>query len=794
MGRLRQPLVPDGPIRLYYERLHALHAAAGELSTRELQRRTRSDRRPAGINPTTIHDAFAKPRLSRWEVVREIVTQLGGDVDEFAELWHRAREAEVLGDSPPPVRTVPPGSAASLPRTVPPEVQGFVGRDEHLKRLDELVGTDAGGLQIAVLTGMGGIGKTALAVHWAHRVADRFPDGQLFVNLRGFDPAGQPVPPATALRGLLAALDVPADRIPNELDALTAYFRSLVAGRRILLVLDNAHNAEQIRPLLPGSGPAVVVVTSRDQLTPLVAVEEAQPLQLDPLSTAEARRLLARRLGAQRIEAEPQTTEAIIAACAGLPLALAVVTARAQQSRFATLAEITAEVLDTTRRLDALDAGDPASQVRAVFSWSYAALTESAARMFRLLGLHAGPGISMTAAASLAGVSVAEARRTLTELTRANLLTEYSARRYSTHDLLRAYASELIPSNDGTASSECARAALDRLIDHYVHAAHAANRLIHPLRDPSHLPPFPPAPGVAVERFPDVDAAIAWLDIEYPILIAILRQPEGAGSDRCTWQMAWALETFLGRRGYWHDLGSVWETGIRAGRRLGDPRAEAHASRGVATAQIRLACYVDAEHHLQRALDLYAQAEDQVGQAFTYRAIQSLQTQRGDRRAGVIAIEKALALFRNAGHHRGQAGSLNNLGVSLLALGETDRAIGCCDQALVLFEQLGDREGQAHTWDTLGLARHSLGHHADAADCYRRALALYRDLGDHYEEAGTLSRLGDTHHATGRMDTARTAWQQAAEILSDLHHPDADRVLAKLRPVHTRQSKPSEAG
>ncbi|HEX6685405.1 MAG TPA: tetratricopeptide repeat protein [Candidatus Limnocylindrales bacterium] len=784
MGRLRQPLVPDGPIRQYFERLHALHATAGEPSMRQLQRLTRSDRRPAGINPTTIHDVFAKPRLSRWEVVREIVTRLGGDVEEFAELWQRAREAEVLdadqapADPEPAGTTGTAGTAAPAPRTLPAEVYGFIGRDEHLKRLDELVGTDAGGMPIAVLTGMGGIGKTALAVHWAHRVADRFPDGQLFVNLRGLDPTGQAVPPATALRGFLAASGVPADGIPTELDALTAYFRSLVAGKRILLVLDNARNAEQVRPLLPGSGPAVVVVTSRDQLTPLVAVEGAQPLHLDPLSTSEAWRLLSRRLGAQRIEAEPETTDAIIATCGRLPLALAVVAARAQQSGFS-LAEVTAEVLDTARRLDALDAGDPASQVRAVFSWSYAALTEPAARMFRLLGLHPGPGISVTAAASLAGVPVPEARRTLTELTQTNLLSEYAARRYSTHDLLRAYAAELIPSHDG----ERAQVAVDRLIDHYLHAAHTANRMMHPLRDPNHLPLSPPAPGVAIERFPDVDAAIAWLDLEYPVLVAILDQPEGSGTDRRIWQLAWALETFLGRRGFWHDLGSVWEAGIRAGSRLGDPRAEAHALRGVATTQIRLSRYADAERYLQRALDLYAQAGDQVGQAFAYRAIQSLQTERGDRHAGIIAIERAMELFRAAGHHRGQASSLNNLGVSLLALGEPERAIGCCDQALALFEQLGDREGQAHTWDTLGLARHSLGHYADAADCYERALALYRTLGDRYEEAGTLSRLGDTHHATGSLDAARAAWQKAAQLLSDLRHPDAERVLAKLHPV-----------
>ncbi|WP_117213407.1 ATP-binding protein [Allorhizocola rhizosphaerae] len=779
MGRLRQPLVPDGPIRQYYERLHALHAAAGEPSMRQLQRRTRSDRRPAGINPTTIHDVFTKPRLSRWEVVNEIVTQLGGEVEEFAELWHRAREAEVLDDGPRPVAAAPAGTTVPPPRMLPTEVYGFIGRGEQLKHLDELVGADAGGVPIAVLTGMGGIGKTALAVHWAHRVADRFPDGQLFVNLHGFDPAGRAVPPATALRAFLDAYGVPADRIPAELDALTAYFRSLVAGRRILLVLDNARNAEQVRPLLPGSGPAVVVVTSRDQLTSLVAVEGAQPLRLDPLSNAEAWRLLARRLGAQRIEAEPETTDAIVAACGRLPLALAVVAARAQQSGFA-LAEVTAEVLDAARRLDALDAGDPASQVRAVFSWSYASLTEPAARMFRLLGRHPGPGISVTAAASLAGVPVAEARRTLTELTQANLLSEYAARRYSTHDLLRAYAAELIPSRDG----ECARAAINRLIDHYVHVAHAANRLIHPLRDPSHLPLTPPAPGVAVERIPDVNAAIAWLDIEHPVLLAILHQPDGTASARSIWQLAWAVETFLGRRGYWHDLGSAWEAGIRAGRRLGDPRAEAHALRGAATAQIRLTRYEEAERHLDRALDLYAQAGDQVGQALTYRAIQSLQTKRGDRRAGVIAIERALALFRFAGHHRGQAGSLNNLGVSLLALGKPDRAVACCDEALALFEQLGDPEGQAHTWDTLGLARHRLGQYADAVDGYERALALYRALGDRYEEAGTLSRLGDTHHATGGVDAARAAWQQAADLLSDLRHPDAERVMAKLHALH----------
>jgi hypothetical protein len=351
-----------------------------------------------------------------------------------------------VGSAAPPVVPVEPVVPAQLPAAV----AGFTGRAAELARLDLLLaGAQAQAstaVVISAVPGMAGVGKTALAVHWAHRVADLFPDGQLYVNLRGFDPGGRVLEPAVAVRGFLDALGVLPERIPPELHAQTALYRSLLARRRVLVVLDNARDADHARPLLPGAPPAFAVVTSRNQLTGLVA-DGAHPLALDLLTHAEAHDLLEQRLGTVRVAAEPEAVEQIINACAALPLALSIAGALATRSDFA-LAELAGELADAAGRLEALDAGDRLTQVRAVFSWSYTTLGADAARLFRLLGLHPGPNVTVAAAASLAGRDRAQARRLLSELTRASLLTEHLPGRYALHDLLAAYAADLTRSTD----------------------------------------------------------------------------------------------------------------------------------------------------------------------------------------------------------------------------------------------------------------------------------------------------------------------------------------------------------
>jgi tetratricopeptide (TPR) repeat protein/transcriptional regulator with XRE-family HTH domain len=706
----------------------------------------------------------AAPRQSTVRLLADAFELAGAERDRF----YAAAAGQVSGE--------PTGRA--VPSQLPSDVPGFTGRGRELQELDGLLAAgEPGRLVVAVVSGTAGVGKTALAVHWAHRVRDEFPDGQLYVNLRGFDPGGLLLEPADVVRDFLDALGTPPQRIPAGLNAQAALYRSLLATRRMLLVLDNARDAEQVRPLLPGSSRCLVLVTSRNQLTPLVAAHGAHPIMLDLLPMGEARELLARRLGDARVATEPDAVEKMITACARLPLALSIAAARAQQTTFA-LATLAAELSEAGQRLDALDAGDAASQVRAVFSWSYTALTPSAARLFRLLGLHPGPDVSVAAAAGLTGQPTTEVRRPLAELVRASLLTERHPGRYTLHDLLRVYAGDLTQGQD---SDDVRRAALTRLLDHYTHTAYTAARLLNPHRDPIPLRLAPPAPDSQPEHLTDASHAMAWLTAEHPVLLAALRKAAEARFDTHAWQLAWSLSTFLNRRGHWHDLAAAWRAALPAADRLAHPAAQAYAHRLLGTAAVLVTRHADARDQLERALDRYARSRNEVGQADTHRSLAYLAERLEQPERALDHAEQALELYQTAGHRRGQALALNAVGWYHALLGNHDQALGSSGRALNLFQQRGDRFGEAETWNSLGYAHQRLGHRTQAADCYRRALTLYRELGDRYEEAATLARFGDNCQAAGDSATARTVWRQALTILSELDHPDADAVRDKLR-------------
>ncbi|MFG2059141.1 BTAD domain-containing putative transcriptional regulator [Micromonospora sp. NPDC048930] len=672
-----------------------------------------------------------------------------------------------------------------LPAQLPADVHGFVGRAEALAGLDALLGESAQtptAVVIATVSGTAGVGKTTVAVHWGHRVASRFPDGQLYVNLRGFDPGGVPVRPTDALRGFLEAFGVPAERIPAELDVQAARYRSLLAGKRVLVVLDNARDAEQVRPLLPGTSTSLTVVTSRNQLGPLVTLHGARPFAMEVLSPVEARQMLAHRLGADRVAAEPEAVDHIIDACARLPLALAIVSARAQQTAFP-LAAIAGELDDVHGRLDALDAGDPTSQVRAVFSWSYAALTSGAARLFRLLGLPPGPDVSARAVASLAGRPPTQTRRLIVELVRANLLAESAPGRYALHDLLRVYATEQLSAAHSHVER---RAALSRLLAHYVHTAHTANRLIHPHRDPIPVALGTPSPDSTPVKLVDQHEAQAWLATERNVLLAALRRAADAGFNLQAWQLAWALDTYLERRGYWYDRSAAWHTALQSANRLGSRAARAGAHVGIAHNELRLNRPTSAHDHLRQALDLYISGHDLAGQAFVHGLLAYLCEHQDSFEAALDHARQALALYRAAGHERGQATALNAVGWYHTLLGDHTSALVHCEEALALLQGLQDRYGAATTWDSLGHAHHHLGRYGDAAHCYQQALSLFRALGYRAYEADTLTHVGDTHLAAGDLDAARAAWKQALTILTDLDQSQCESVRAKLNALPDR--------
>lgn len=682
-----------------------------------------------------------------------------------------------------PGTSTPTGQDRPVPAQLPADLDIFTGRHAQLAELDArlLAGQQPAGQApatvVLAISGTAGVGKTALAIHWAHQVRDRFPDGQLHANLRGFDPSGQVMAPTEALHGFLDALGVAPGRIPPDLHDQAALYRSLLAGRRVLIVLDNARDAQQIRPLLPGAATCLVLVTSRDQLTGLIAVDCAHPVALDVFSPAEARQLLVGRTGEDRLSAEPDAAEQIIRRCAGLPLALAIAAARARAAGFP-LGLLAAELSDAHNCLDALDAGDVRADVRAVFSWSYRTLTPAAARLFRMLGLHPGADLSAPAAASLADLTPRRVRPLLAQLTQANLVVEQASARYTFHDLLRVYATDLAYATDPEPDRH---AATVRLLDHYIHTAHAADRLLFPARDPIPIPLTPPAPGATVETLTDESHAIAWLGAQWPVLLATLHHAADAGLDRRAWQLAWALDTFLDRQGHWHELADAWQTAWDAVSRLGDPAGQALTQRRLAQAHNRIRHTAHALAHSRRALDLYRRLNDQAGQAYTHHNLAVLLGRQGQIEPALEHSQQALALHRAAGHRRGQAVSLNASGWFHALLGDYRQAVAYCQEALALHQQLHDRHGEAATWDSLGYAHHHLGRHDVATDCYQHAVALLRDVGDRYNEADVLNHLGDTHHATGRFEAARTTWQQALAIFHEFGHPDAQQLRAKLR-------------
>ena len=667
----------------------------------------------------------------------------------------------------------------AVPRQLPAATRHFAGRAEALKTLAALAAEAAEASHptvISVIDGTAGIGKTTLALHFAHQVAERFPDGQLYVNLRGFDPAGPPMTSVEAIGLFLNALAVPAARIPAGLDAPAGLYRSLLAGQRMLVLLDNARDVDQVRPLLPASPGCLVIVTSRSQLTSLVAAEGAAPLPLDVLTDAEATELLSRHLGPERVTREPGAAGELIQLCARLPLALSIAAARIASRPGLSLAALTADLRDARGRLDALDAGHAAANVRSVFSWSYQQLDAAAARLFRLLGLHAGPDISAAAAASLAGLPRDEGRRRLGELTRANLLAEHAPGRFSCHDLLRAYAVELAQSADSETER---RAATGRMLDHYLHTAHSAALQLHPTRKPVTLAPL--QPGAEPEHIGAAGQALAWFGVEDRVLMAATARALEAAFDTHAWQLAWAMSRFLDTRGRWHDWAVTEQIALAATQRLGDRAAQASAHQRFGFVSGRLGRYQDAHAHLGLALGIHTERADHTGQAYVHNALAITLNNQGRYGEALVEAQQALKSYTAAGDRPGRALALNSVGWLHAILGDHRQALSYCGQSFDLFRDLGYQEGMASTLDSLGYAHQQLGQHAEATACYQQALDLHREVGGRWGVAETLGHLGDTRHAAGNPQEARTAWEEALAILDDLHHPDADQIRAKLR-------------
>jgi DNA-binding SARP family transcriptional activator/tetratricopeptide (TPR) repeat protein len=715
--------------------------------------------------------------LQRYEDVRlRLADELGADPGPALQRLHRQ-----MLDATPSLDVRPRARELPVPRQLPAPPPVFSGRSAELAALDEaLAPLRPAGRPVAIsaVGGSGGIGKTALALHWAYRNLEHFPDGQLYANLRGFDggigDAAEPLPAEAVVRSFLDGLGVEVEAIPHGLDAQAALYRSLVAGKRMLVLLDNARDTDQVVPLLPGSPSCTVLLTSRRQLGGLVAVHGARPITLDVLPEPDARTLLAGHLGRERLDAEPDAVAAVLKACAGLPLALSIVAARAGTRPGFPLSAVAAELQDEGR-LDALDAGDPRADLRSVFSWSYRTLRPEAARLFRLLGLHPGPDIGLPAAASLAGVGVREVRALLAELVRASLLTEHRPGRFTLHDLLREYAAERSGADDTDAERH---AAVRRALDHYLHTGIAASSIITPTR--KRIDVAPPADGVSPEAPADLSRARAWFATERPVVLTAIRLAAQLGFDTHCWQLEWTIGEFLDRHAHWHDYADACATALAAAQRLGSPAVEAIVLRAFARACTRLGAFSDAYAHLERALELYRQLGDRAGQAAVHIGFGRLLEPHGRHTEALTHAEQALELARADGDRVGEAYALNGVGWCHAQLGNYAETLTHATAALRV---AGGIEGcpTAGMWHTLGYAHLRLGKRAEAIECLRRSVAASRATPDVNVEALALSRLGDAHRAAGDLDAARASWQEALAIHRARGRPRAaEKIERKL--------------
>lgn len=688
------------------------------------------------------------------ETRRRLADELG--VDPGADL--AAAHAELLRDPPAPGAAQAPEHRQRIivptPAQLPADVPGFTGRTAELSELDRLAVDGSGAVVISAVSGTAGVGKTALVVHWAQRVRDRFPDGQLYVDLRGFGP-DPPVPAGDALARFLSALGVSGPDIPPDVDDRAARYRTETSDRRLLVVLDNAADGEQVRPLLPGSATCTVLVTSRDSLAGLVARFGARRLDLGLLPHGDARSLLRLLIGA-RVPAEPRAADVLAEQCARLPLALRVAAELAVARPDTTVHELTVELADRRRRLDLLDAnGDPRAALRAVFSWSCHQLPPDAARVLRLLGLHPATEYDAHAAAALIDAELADARRLLDLLTRAHLVTRDAAGRYGMHDLLRAYAVDLATEHE---TERDVRAALGRLFDHYAHTASRAMDVAYPF-ETGHRPE-PPAARTAVPDLGAAGAAEAWLDAE---LDTVLVTAAHGGSDHIRHQAA-TLHRHLRSRGQYVQATALQRHALEAARTAGDRAAELDALNALGHIHRMRARYDPAATCYRQALILAGDLADPAGELQALLGLGNIDRLQGRYGQSSDTMVRALRVARQLGHRVGQQTALLGIAHVQYCQGGYLPAAERFGQALDIARDLGDRIGEMIALIGLGYVHRLRGRCDPAAAGLDLALQVARQLRQPHGELIALVGLGDVARVRGRYGPATDNYRQALDI------------------------------
>ncbi len=670
-----------------------------------------------------------------------------------------------------PVPAVPVAGGAAAMRTLPRDIASFTGRQQELQELAEAAAGAGGVVGIHAIGGMAGVGKTAFAVHAAHRLADRFPGGQIFLPLHGHTPGQQPVEPSDALASLLLTAGVPAAQIPPGLEARVALWRDRLAERQLLLVLDDAASSDQVRPLLPGAGGSLVLVTSRRHLS---ALDDAAAISLDTLPPGEAAALLVRLAGRAGLSPGDPAVAELTGLCGFLPLAIGMVARQLHHHPAWTAAGRAAELASARDRLELMATEN--LSVAAAFNLSYTDLTGDQQRLFRRLGLHPGADIDGYAAAALAGADLAAARRGLEALYDQYLLTEPAAGRYRMHDLIREHARALAERLDPDRDRDQATA---RLLDYYQHAAALADALIarqdrpHPASADGTIP-------AAVPALADGEQALAWARAERATLLACLDHATSTGQHARVTALTAALAGLLRSDGPWADAITRHIAAVQAARHLGDRLGQADALNDLGVVRHLTGDYPAAAQALEQALGIYRDLGDRLGQANALNDLGKVRRAAGDYPAAAQALEQALGIYRDLGARLGQANALRYLGVVRRAAGDYPAAAQALEQALGIFRDLGSRDGEADALNETGTLHRVSGELAQAESCHREALELARAIANSWDEAHALAGLGRCAQAAGHATQAGVLLRRALEIFQRIGAAEAPDLLAEL--------------
>jgi len=651
---------------------------------------------------------------------------------------------------------LPVQAAPEVRYSLPPDAAAFTGRGEELSQITAVVigaVADSGVVVVGAIDGMPGVGKTALAVHAAHMLRDRFPDRQLFINLHGHTPGQEPVRPEDALAGLLTISGVDPRALPDDLDSRAQMWRDRMAGQRALLVLDNAASSRQVAPLLPGGEDCLVLVTSRRHLSDLPGT--VLPVLLDTLPPQKAEEMFTRL--APRAAGSPGQVAEVVRLAGFLPLAISLLARVYARHRSWTLADLVAET-----RAGLLTVTAEHDSIGAAFAVSYQHLDPARQRFFCLLGLHPAATTDAYAAAALAGTSLEQATKLLDGLHGEGLLTETGYRRYGMHDLIRRYA------RDHAADlADGGQQALDRLLDYYQRAAALAGaRLARQTRPGRACPALAGQP--AMPHLDEPGQALVWARADRASLLACLDHATGTGQHARVVAFTAGLAELWRREGPWADAAARHAAALEAARCIGDRLGEANALTDLGTVRWLTNDYPGAAHDLRRALGIYRDLGDRLGQANALNSLGAVWRQMDDYPGAAHDLGRALGIYRDLGDRLGQANVLTDHGIARQVAGDYRAAAQDLEQALVIFDNLGDRLGQANALNYLGTVRRQTGDYPGAIQTHGRALDIFRDLGDRLGEASALKYLGIVRRQTGDYSGAAYALDQAFGICHDL--------------------------